>query len=89
MPTKRHNISPAPLEVWKFGGASLADAGAIERAATLIASHDGPLVVVASALAGIVPILEFPFCYPLGTGFVCLLDEKLFATNGGAQTTTK
>src|SRR4029079_5511885 len=57
MPTKRHNISPAPLEVWKFGGAALADAGAIERAATLIASHDGPLVVVASALAGITDLL--------------------------------
>jgi aspartokinase/homoserine dehydrogenase 1 len=49
--------SSAPLEVWKFGGASLADAAAIERAAALIASHDGPLVVVASALAGITDLL--------------------------------
>ncbi|MEO7274941.1 MAG: aspartate kinase [Vicinamibacterales bacterium] len=41
------------LEVWKFGGASLADARAIQRAAGLIARHNGPLVVVASALAGV------------------------------------
>ena len=41
------------LEVWKFGGASLADARAIQRAAGLIARHPGPVVVVASALAGI------------------------------------
>jgi aspartokinase/homoserine dehydrogenase 1 len=45
------------LEVWKFGGASLADAGAIQRAAALIVAHDGPLVVVASALAGITDLL--------------------------------
>src|SRR3954469_23627990 len=41
------------VEVWKFGGASLADARAIERAADLIARHTGPLVVVASALEGV------------------------------------
>src|SRR5262245_55531927 len=41
------------LEVWKFGGASLAYAGAIRKAAALIAGHTGPLVVVASALAGV------------------------------------
>ncbi len=45
------------LQVWKFGGASLADAGAIQRAATLIAGHVGPLVVVASALGGITDLL--------------------------------
>ncbi|HEU4939536.1 MAG TPA: aspartate kinase [Vicinamibacterales bacterium] len=56
MPQKRHKPT-ASLEVWKFGGASLADAAAIERAAALIASHDGPLVVVASALAGITDLL--------------------------------
>jgi bifunctional aspartokinase / homoserine dehydrogenase 1 len=44
---------PPRFEVWKFGGASLADARAIERAAGLIAAHQGPLVVVASALAGV------------------------------------
>src|SRR4051794_36179925 len=44
---------PTPLQICKFSGASLADAAAIDRAAALIASHDGPLVVVASALAGI------------------------------------
>ena len=45
------------LEVWKFGGASLADAAAIRRAAALIAAHAGPLVVVASALGGITDLL--------------------------------
>ena len=45
------------LQVWKFGGASLADAPAIDRAAGLIAAHSGPLVVVASALAGVTDLL--------------------------------
>ena len=45
------------VEVWKFGGASLADAKAIGRAATQIAAHRGPLVVVASALAGVTDLL--------------------------------
>ena len=46
-----------PLEVWKFGGASLASAEQIEKAAALIAKHTGPLVVVPSALAGITDLL--------------------------------
>ncbi len=45
------------VEVWKFGGASLADARAIQRAAGLIGPHPGPLVVVASALAGVTDLL--------------------------------
>ena len=45
------------LEIWKFGGASLADAAAIQRAATLIAAHPGPLVIVASALGGVTDLL--------------------------------
>ena len=45
------------IEVWKFGGASLADAAAIGRAAALIAAHSGPLVVVASALGGVTDLL--------------------------------
>ncbi len=45
------------VEVWKFGGASLADARAIERAVALIAAHHGPLVIVASALAGVTDML--------------------------------
>ena len=45
------------LEIWKFGGASLADARALERAAGLIAAHRGPLVVVASAFGGITDLL--------------------------------
>jgi bifunctional aspartokinase / homoserine dehydrogenase 1 len=48
---------PAPLEVWKFGGTSLAAAEEIRKAAGLIARHDGPLVVVASALAGVTDML--------------------------------
>jgi aspartokinase/homoserine dehydrogenase 1 len=49
--------SRAPLEVWKFGGASLADTKAVDHAAALIAGHAGPLIVVASALAGITDLL--------------------------------
>jgi aspartokinase/homoserine dehydrogenase 1 len=45
------------LEVWKFGGASLADGRAIAEAAARIAAHRGPLVVVASALAGMTDLL--------------------------------
>jgi len=45
------------LEVWKFGGASLADGEAITRAAARIAAHGGPLVVVASALGGMTDLL--------------------------------
>jgi aspartokinase/homoserine dehydrogenase 1 len=45
------------LEVWKFGGASLADGEAIGRAAARIASHDGRLVIVASALGGMTDLL--------------------------------
>jgi bifunctional aspartokinase / homoserine dehydrogenase 1 len=45
------------LEVWKFGGASLADTAAIQKAVALIARHDGPLVIVASALGGITDLL--------------------------------
>src|SRR5512143_1240627 len=41
------------LEVWKFGGASLADATAVENAISLVRAHRGPLLVVVSALAGV------------------------------------
>jgi len=47
----------AALEIWKFGGASLADAAAVERAVTLIRGHRGPLTVVVSAMAGVTDIL--------------------------------
>ena len=47
----------ASLEVWKFGGASLEDGQAIRRAASRIAAHPGPLVVVASALGGVTDLL--------------------------------
>ena len=56
-----------PLEIWKFGGASLADEHGIQRAALQIAAHlrqgsggqaqGGPLVVVVSALAGTTDLL--------------------------------
>ncbi|MBA3888800.1 MAG: hypothetical protein H0X67_24205, partial [Acidobacteria bacterium] len=45
------------VEVWKFGGASLADAEAMGRAVALIRKERGPLVVVASALAGVTDLL--------------------------------
>ena len=45
------------LEVWKFGGASLADAQAVRHAIALIRAHRGPLVVVVSALAGVTDAL--------------------------------
>jgi aspartokinase/homoserine dehydrogenase 1 len=48
---------PGGLEIWKFGGASLADAAAIQRAAALIGAHPGPLVIVASALGGVTDLL--------------------------------
>ena len=51
------NPGGAPLEVWKFGGASLAAAAEIQKATALIARHEGPLVVVVSALAGITDLL--------------------------------
>ena len=38
------------LEVWKLGGASLADADAVRRAVGLVQRHPGDLVVVVSAL---------------------------------------
>ncbi len=57
MSPRRRSAPRAPLAVWKFGGASLADAAAIRRAASLIAAHDGPLVVVCSALAGVTDLL--------------------------------
>ncbi len=46
-----------PLEIWKFGGASLSDAAAVRRATTLIREHHGPLVVVVSAMAGVTDLL--------------------------------
>ncbi len=45
------------LQVWKFGGASVADAAAIRRVAGLVVAHRGPLVVVVSALGGITDLL--------------------------------
>ncbi|MCG6923739.1 MAG: aspartate kinase [Acidobacteria bacterium] len=41
------------LEVWKFGGAALADAEGVRNAVKLICDHPGPLVVVVSALSGV------------------------------------
>ncbi|MGD9903734.1 MAG: aspartate kinase [Vicinamibacterales bacterium] len=54
---RRRSAARPPLHVWKFGGASLADAAAVATAARRIAEYRGPLVVVASALAGITDVL--------------------------------
>jgi aspartokinase/homoserine dehydrogenase 1 len=43
--------------VWKFGGASLAGPVEIQKAVKLVAGHSGPLVVAASALAGVTDLL--------------------------------
>lgn len=53
----RNDRKAAALSVWKFGGASLADGRAVREAAARIASHNGPLVVVASALAAVTDVL--------------------------------
>ncbi len=45
------------IEVWKFGGASVADAAAVRHAVELVRAHRGPLVVVVSALAGVTDAL--------------------------------
>lgn len=50
-------VATARLEIWKFGGASLADAVGIRRAVGLIHAHKGPLVVVVSALYGMTDLL--------------------------------
>jgi aspartokinase/homoserine dehydrogenase 1 len=47
----------AGVEVWKFGGASLAGPTEIQKAVGLIAAHDGPVVVAASAFAGVTDLL--------------------------------
>jgi aspartokinase/homoserine dehydrogenase 1 len=47
----------AALEIWKFGGASLANEQGIQRAAAQVTAHRGPVVVVVSALAGITDLL--------------------------------
>jgi aspartokinase/homoserine dehydrogenase 1 len=44
-------------EVWKFGGASLADAAAMRAAVQQIRRHDGSIVVVASAPFGVTDLL--------------------------------
>jgi bifunctional aspartokinase / homoserine dehydrogenase 1 len=46
-----------PLQVWKFGGAAVADAAAIRRVVALVAGHSGPLVVTVSALYGVTDAL--------------------------------
>ncbi len=55
MPSRKR--AKGSLEVWKFGGASLADAAAVRRAVELIKSHRGPLVIVVSAMAGVTDLL--------------------------------
>jgi aspartokinase/homoserine dehydrogenase 1 len=45
------------LEVWKFGGASLAGPAEIQKAVGLISAHAGPLVIAASAFSGVTDLL--------------------------------
>jgi aspartokinase/homoserine dehydrogenase 1 len=45
------------LQLWKFGGASVKDAPAIRRVAGLVSEHEGPLLLVVSALAGVTDLL--------------------------------
>src|SRR3989442_9727613 len=52
-PLARPAPARAPLEVWKLGGASVADAPAVRRVAGLVQRHAGDLVVVVSALKGV------------------------------------
>ena len=47
----------SPLEIWKFGGASVVDAAAVRNAVDLIRRHPGPVVVVVSALGGVTDAL--------------------------------
>jgi aspartokinase/homoserine dehydrogenase 1 len=54
---RRSGAKGRGLEVWKFGGASLADAAAVRHAIGLVRAHRGPLVVVVSALAGVTDAL--------------------------------
>lgn len=46
-----------PLEVHKFGGASLADAAAIRHAVAIIRDRSFPRVIVVSAMAGVTDLL--------------------------------
>ena len=57
MARKRTGRRRPRLEVWKFGGASVADAAAVRHAVALVRAHRGPLVVVVSALAGVTDAL--------------------------------
>ncbi|HSD27084.1 MAG TPA: aspartate kinase [Vicinamibacteria bacterium] len=57
MARKRVTPRRPRLEVWKFGGASLADAAAVRHAVSLVRAHRGPLVVVVSALGGVTDLL--------------------------------
>src|SRR5512139_479751 len=57
MARQRVGLRGERLEVWKFGGASLADAAAVRHAVSLVRAHRGPLVVVVSALAGVTDLL--------------------------------
>ena len=45
--------SPPSWSVYKFGGSSLADASCIRHVTNIVRSHDGPLIVVVSAMRGV------------------------------------
>lgn len=52
--TPEHPTRPV---IFKFGGSSVADAGRLQHVAGLVARHEGPLVVVVSALRGVTDAL--------------------------------
>ena len=58
-PPRAPRAAPARtgLEVWKRGGASLADANAVRRAVGLVQKHAGDVIVVVSALKGVTDAL--------------------------------
>ncbi len=56
-PSRLQKSKTAPLEVHKFGGASLADATAYRHAAQIIKGRGVPCVVVVSAPAGVTDVL--------------------------------
>src|SRR2546428_7666095 len=56
-PLARPAPARTPLEVWKLGGASVADAPAVRRVAGLVQRHAGDLVVVVFALKRVTNLL--------------------------------
>jgi len=65
-----------PLEVHKFGGASLADPAAIRRAIAILAERPGRRVVVVSAMAGVTDLLLTAAAKAVAEGFLLQADAE-------------